>query len=102
MGVPTKFVMKRCTGAQGTLVLFGRSDNQIVVGAVRDTEAQFGEDPTQIRVRAFLSHEGAVAWLKQQCREYAGREDVDFLLEEASQIEVPRPNLVLPGGNRRM
>jgi len=94
----TKFILRRYRSDQGTLILFGREDNGMVIGAVRETEVQFGEEPAKIVVRAFLTHEQAVDWAKQQCRLYAGRDDIEFTVEDGNQIVVPRPNVRMPGG----
>lgn len=52
--------------------------------------AQWGEDVNAIRwLRTFTTHERAIEHLKQKCKEYAAREDVDFLVtkrEEGAMI----------------
>jgi hypothetical protein len=87
----TKFTMIRYRNEQKTVVTFSRSDDGMIVGVADDCLGVFGEDITQAMQRGFTSHECAVQWVKKKCREYAGREDVDFLTEEGtSQIVVPR------------
>jgi hypothetical protein len=82
---------------QPPLVMCARDDNGMVIGAVDGMSVQFGEDPQNVIVRGFRSHEEAVAWLKVKVREYAGRDDIDFKTTDGeSQILIPRgpiPNL---------
>jgi hypothetical protein len=92
--VPTpKFRQIRHRNESGELVaeVFARDDNGMIVGAAEVSGlAKFGEDPEQITVRAFVSREFALDWIKLQCKQLAGREDVDFLVEESgSGLVVP-------------
>lgn len=96
---PPKFLMVVRSTEETKVVLFARSDNQMIVGGVQDERAQFGEDVTKVFSRAFLTHDAAVAWAKQQCREYAGREDVDFVEQvEEKKILLPRAPMMMPRG----
>ena len=72
--------------------IFARSNDGMVVGSVQNDVGRFGEDPNSAVMRAFLDHESAIRWLKQQCREMAGREDVDFVERSAE------PRIVMPRG----
>ena len=78
-------------GQPSVTVLFARTDGMIVGGA-QQSEGQFGENPLDVARRSFIDHESAVAWVKQQCKEYMGREDVDFSMRDAE------PQIVLPRG----
>lgn len=92
--IPPKFDLvksrQETQDGEAVTVLFGRMDGMIVGGVLNNT-AQWGEDATSIIQRSFIDHDSAVAWVKQKCREYCGREDVDFAERSGERkIVIPR------------
>ena len=59
-------------------ITFARQSDGMIVGIAIDTVARFGEDPSASVGRAFIDHDSALKWVKDRCREMAGREDVEF------------------------
>ena len=73
----------------------------MVIGSVQQDIARFGEDPGKPTVRAFTDMDSAVAWVKGQCRGYAGRDDVDFI-ERSAERKVMLASGMPAGQRRRM
>ena len=74
---------------EGPLAMFSRDDNGMIIAAADNAVTKFGEDPSTPEIRFFSSHEYALDYVKSKCREYCGREDVDFLQREGEPMVVP-------------
>ena len=74
---------------EGPLAMFSRDDNGMIIAAADNAVTKFGEDPQTPEIRFFSSHEYALDYAKSKCREYCGREDVDFLQREGEPMVVP-------------
>lgn len=69
------------------IVSFSRVDNGMIIGAAKaDGYTQFGEDPSKLENRFFISFGHSIDYVKAKCREYCGREDVDFLVQEGDPL----------------
>lgn len=94
MTAETKFTLVRSeTEQHGRVCVFGRGSDGMVIGVCQEDTVHFGENPTgeDKIVRVFVDHNSAVEWAKQKCREYAGREDVDFVERSVERkILMPR------------
>lgn len=71
-------------------VVCAREDTGMIVGLLVNSMCVWGEDEKTTIRREFLTHEQALDWMKDRAREYAGRQDVDFLSRDGeSRIVVP-------------
>ncbi len=82
------------------IVSFARPDGMIIGSATQSGESCFGEDPAKLEVRYLLTMAEAIAHTKNKCREYCGREDVDFTTEEGAPMVQPAGQGQMP--RRRM
>ena len=84
----TKIVMQVYdpTSQTPAIRLFAQADNRMVLGSVSGAESRWGLDPAKPEVRFFLDHEAAVEYIKGKCREYCGRDDIDFLYESGTPM----------------
>lgn len=78
------------------VVTFARGDNGMVLGQAVGTQVRFGEDQAQGITRVFIDHDHAVEWGKNKCREYCGRDDIDFLVREGDPIIQPATQMPMP------
>lgn len=58
----------------------------MIIGSLQNGLVNFGEDPNHPEVRAFIDNESAEIYLKDKCKAYIGRDDVDFLSREGDPI----------------
>jgi hypothetical protein len=96
-----KIIIQTLRDERGALagVAFARADSGMIIGAAKAGATQFGHGP--IDTKYFISQTHAVEYVKELCRTYLDRGDVDFLSQEG---DVP---LILagngnPGQRRRM
>lgn len=90
----TKIITQTLRDERGTDVgmAFARADNGLVIGAATRGTSQFGHEPHQ-ESQFFLSQRHAVDYVKGLCRIYLGRDDVDFLVQEAeTPVSLVRPH----------
>lgn len=67
----------------------------LIIGDVNGNIGAFGEDPNDRLIRQFIDYESGLEWMKSKCREYVGREDLDFLNREGTPlVRVAKPDLV--------
>lgn len=71
-------VTHRLEGGQH-LVVFSRGDNDMIIGSCCNGETRWGEDPTKQEIRCFTNHESGIQYIKEKCREYTDRRDIDFI-----------------------
>lgn len=94
-----KFILETHTFDGGSVTVFARGDNEMIVGKVttsKDSAAQgmFGEIPGQDQItRAFLTEQAAIAWVKEQCMAYGSRRDVDWIVRKVDHGE---QDLIVP------
>lgn len=85
----TKFVItKYITDKGGSACTVSRADNGMIIGSAVNGTMQFGETANE-KVRYFISQDHAIDYLKQECRAYAGRDDIDFLTQEGEPLVQP-------------
>jgi len=72
-------------GHEVEMIVYAREDGMII-GSVSQGGTQFGEEPSKAEIRCFLTNEDAKAYVMQQCCNYYGREDIDFVHESATPL----------------
>lgn len=78
-------------------VLFADADDGMIIGSACMGVAQWGPDLSSCRTRHFMTQNHAVEYIKQCCRKEIGRDDVDFLTQEADPLI--KPVSVMPKRN---
>lgn len=78
-------VKHRSADGQVVLLVFALADGMII-GSVQQGVTKFGVDFKNNEERCFLNNDSAEVYIKDKCREYLGRDDVDFLVEEGDPI----------------
>jgi len=81
-----KIVTQPLRDERGTLIgmAFARADTGMIIGAAQQGMSQFGHSPC-IDQHYFTSQQKAEDYVRELCRIYLCREDVDFLVEEGDQ-----------------
>lgn len=86
----SKMILLTCRDDRGTNigVMMGRGDNGMIVGSAVRGAVHFGMGDCTVDYY-FTTQDYALAYLKCLARKYLCRDDVDFLVEEASPIIMP-------------
>jgi hypothetical protein len=83
-----RIISRRGRNGEHTKV-YARSDGMIIGACDINGIVQWGDDPKDIEVRAFISMGDGESYLKDKCREYLGRDDIDFLYGEGDPMIMP-------------
>jgi xanthine/CO dehydrogenase XdhC/CoxF family maturation factor len=77
---------------KGDIAVFADEDG-LIFGVVSNGTVQNGLTEQSREVRSYITQEQGVAYMKKRARELFGREDIDFIYQEA---EDKRPQIVKP------
>lgn len=84
----------------GDTWIFSEYDSGMIIGSVKNQSAQFGPDPREGVVRFFVDDAHAILFVRDKCKEYLGRDDVDFFTESANPLV--RPTFNMPAGRLKV
>jgi hypothetical protein len=89
-----KVIIQHHRNERGDIVatVFGRDDTGLLIGCVQGQSGKFGIG-AGVQEWFFLDSDRAELYIKELCREYLGRRDVDFVHQNADKLVQAAPQM---------